>query len=152
MFAEILPVTEELLPHLSESPALATPRRRLLLVDDDRHVRRILALGLKLEGYDVEQAENGLEALEKLRDHGADAVTVDLMMPVMDGRAFVQKVREELGSGIPILVLTSVDRAEAAQDLLAAGASAILHKPSKVPQIVEALRKIWHKPVPSARV
>ena len=116
--------------------------KRLLLVDDDQHVRRILALGLKLEGFEVEQASDGQDGADKLRDHGADAVIVDLMMPVMDGRAFIQKAREELGSEIPILVLTSVDRADAARDLLEGGASAILHKPVKVPEIVEKLREI----------
>lgn len=122
-------------------PVRAT-KKRLLLVDDDRHIRRILALGLKLEGYEVEQAADGQEALEKLREHGADAVMVDLMMPVMDGRAFVQKAREELGSGVPILVLTSFDRADATRDLLEGGVSAILHKPVKIPEIVEQLRNI----------
>ena len=125
-----------------ESPSNPPARKRLLLVDDDRHVRRILALGLRLEGYEVEQAADGREALEKLRELAVDAVMVDLMMPVMDGRAFIQKAREELGASLPILVLTSVDRADATHDLLEGGASAILHKPVKVPDIVAQLQKL----------
>ena len=126
----------------TDQQPIATTRSRLLLVDDDRHLRRIIALGLKLEGYEVEQAANGQEALEKLREHGAAAVIVDLMMPVMDGRAFIHKAREELGSTAPILVLTSVDRANATRDLLDGGASGILHKPVKVSEIVKILREL----------
>jgi two-component system response regulator MprA len=127
-----------------EQPSPPPTKKRLLLVDDDQYVRRILAVGLRLEGYEIDQAANGLEGLEKLRAHRADAVIVDLMMPVMDGRAFLQKVREELGAELPILVLTSVDREDATRDLLASGASGILHKPAKVPEILEELRKISH--------
>ena len=79
---------------------------------------------------------------EKLRESRPDAILLDLMMPVMDGRAFIHKVRGELGSDIPIVVLTSVDRAEAVRDLSDTGASAIMHKPAEVKEIVETLRKL----------
>ena len=117
-------------------------RGRLLVVDDDLFIRRILAMGLGLEGYDVDVAADGMEALEKLRDQGADAVLLDLMMPVMDGRAFIQRARKELGSAVPIVVLTSFDRAEAMRDLAETGASAILHKPAEVQEIVATLREL----------
>jgi len=116
--------------------------KKLLLVDDDQSVRRILALGLRVENYEVTQAANGHEALEHLRDEPFDVAIADLMMPVMDGRAFIQKVRQELGSDIPILVLTSVKRAGAASDLLEGGASALLNKPVTVARITEKLQEI----------
>ena len=117
-------------------------RPRLLVVDDDKYIRRILAMGLSLEGFDVEQAADGLEAFEMLRNQRPDAITLDLMMPVMDGRSFIHRVRDELGSDVPIVVLTSVDRAEAMRDLAETGASAILHKPAEVHEIVETLREL----------
>ena len=115
---------------------------RLLVVDDDKYIRRILAMGLSLEGFDVEQAADGLEAFEMLRNQRPDAITLDLMMPVMDGRSFIHRVRDELGSDVPIVVLTSVDRAEAMRDLAETGASAILHKPAEVHEIVQTLRDL----------
>ena len=115
---------------------------KLLVVDDDKYIRRILAMGLSLEGFDVEQAADGLEAFEMLRNQPPDAITLDLMMPVMDGRSFIHRVRDELGSDVPIVVLTSVDRAEAMKDLAETGASAILHKPAEVHEIVETLREL----------
>ena len=117
-------------------------RPRLLVVDDDKYIRRILAMGLSLEGFDVEQAADGLEAFEMLRNQRPDAITLDLMMPVMDGRSFIHRVRDELGSDVPIVVLTSVDRAEAMRDLAETGASAILHKPAEVHEIVKTLREL----------
>ena len=116
--------------------------KKLLLVDDDQSVRRILALGLRVENFEVTQAVNGEEALECLGIESFDVVIADLMMPVMDGRAFIQKVRHELGSDVPILVLTSVKRASAASDLLEGGASALLHKPVTVARILEKLQEI----------
>ena len=117
-------------------------RARLLVVDDDKYIRRILSLGLGLEGFEVDQAADGLEAFEMLRHQRPDAIMLDLMMPVMDGRSFIHRVRDELGSDVPIVVLTSVDRAEAMRDLAETGASAILHKPAEVHEIVETLREL----------
>jgi DNA-binding response OmpR family regulator len=116
--------------------------KKILLVDDDEHVRKILALGLRLEGFEAIQAKNGAEALELLKDAEVDAITVDLMMPVMDGRAFLQKARGELGLEIPILVITSIDRADASKDLLEGGASAILHKPVLAKGIARKLESL----------
>ena len=77
-----------------------------------------------------------------LRNQRPDAITLDLMMPVMDGRSFIHRVRDELDSDVPIVVLTSVDRAEAMRDLAETGASAILHKPAEVHEIVKTLREL----------
>ena len=118
------------------------PVRRLLVVDDDMYIRRILSIGLGLEGFEVDQAADGLEAIEKLQERRPDAILLDLMMPVMDGRSFIHRVRGKLGCDVPIVVLTSVDRAEAMRDLEDTGASAILHKPAEVAEIVETLRTL----------
>lgn len=115
---------------------------RILVVEDDKHIRRVISMGLSLEGYEVLTAENGRDALEKLLKYGAHVVTLDLMMPVMDGRAFIHKVRNEVKTNIPIVVLTSVDREEATRDLLDSGADAILHKPATVAEIVATLKAI----------
>ena len=114
---------------------------RILMIDDDHHVRRILSIGLRLEGFDVEQAENGQKAVEKLQQIQVDAIVADLMMPVMDGRSFLKIAREQLGSGIPIIMLTSMDRPDAVSDLMQCGASGILHKPVLATRIAEMLRK-----------
>lgn len=115
---------------------------RILVVEDDHHIRRIISMGLKLEGYDVITAENGLEGIKQLTTHGADAITLDLMMPIMDGRTFIQKVRSEISQDVPIVVLTSVDVEDATKDLTENGASAIVLKPATIPQIVRTLKQV----------
>ena len=98
-------------------------------------------MGLKLEGYEVITAENGLEGLEKFSIHGADAITLDLMMPVMDGRTFIQRIRTDLCKDVPIIVLTSVDLEDATKDLTDSGASAIIIKPATVQEIATRLKE-----------
>lgn len=115
---------------------------RILVVEDDPHIRRIMSMGLKLEGYDVITAENGLEGIEKFTSYGADAITLDLMMPVMDGLTFIQKLRSEINQEVPIIVLTSVDLEDATRDLAEYGASAIVIKPATVQEIISTLKQV----------
>ncbi|MBV9173586.1 MAG: response regulator, partial [Chloroflexi bacterium] len=62
---------------------------RVLVVDDEPVIREVVAEALEFEGYAVETATNGAEALAKVRAHAPQAIVLDLMMPVMDGWAFL---------------------------------------------------------------
>lgn len=115
---------------------------RVLVIDDDASVLNVLRIGLRVEGFDVVTAANGREALDLLGLEVVDVVLADLMMPVMDGMAFLRAVREELGLSVPVVVLTGVDRDEVAADLEACGASAVLHKPARVDSLADVLRGI----------
>jgi CheY-like chemotaxis protein len=82
---------------------------RVLIVEDDHDTREMLGHFLELEGYEVEKAANGREALDALRAaDDASAILLDLMMPVMDGWQFraVQRQDESLAR-IPVVVLTA---------------------------------------------
>ena len=82
--------------------------KRVLVVEDDDGIRHAVAEGLELEGYEVLTATNGAEALERVRAGRPDAVVLDLMMPVMDGWAFLDACqREELCKGTPVLVVSA---------------------------------------------
>src|SRR6476469_742410 len=75
--------------------------RRILLVDD-ADVRMLMEMRLEAEGYTVVVAENGQAALDRLRDQPVDAILLDLMMPVMDGREFRRaQVRDPAIADIP---------------------------------------------------
>ncbi|MGC3998097.1 MAG: response regulator [Anaeromyxobacter sp.] len=83
---------------------------RVLLVEDDRELREALADVLMLEGFEVEQAENGLDALLHLRSapRPPDVVVLDLDMPLMDGREFREaQLRNPALAAVPVLVLSS---------------------------------------------
>ncbi|ASA21580.1 response regulator transcription factor [Paenibacillus donghaensis] len=78
----------------------------ILVVEDDKHVRRLLEAVLKREGYSVVTAEDGVKALEVLDAQHIDLIILDIMMPNMDGYEFAKEVREA-NSLIPILMATA---------------------------------------------
>ncbi len=84
--------------------------KRILLVDDAEDICVLMAELLSFEGYEVDCASNGYEALEHLRSttERPDAILLDLMMPVMDGYAFrAQQKRDPALASIPILLMTA---------------------------------------------
>jgi CheY-like chemotaxis protein len=84
--------------------------RPVLVVDDDAEIRQLLRRMLEPEGYMVVEAENGRVALERLRETPPSVVLLDLMMPEMDGFAFVTEFRRhEPWRAIPIVVITAKD-------------------------------------------
>ena len=78
----------------------------VLVVEDDKHTRKLLETILKREGYSVFKAEDGVKALEVLEDHHIDLIILDIMMPNMDGYEFAKELRDS-GCIIPILMATA---------------------------------------------
>jgi DNA-binding response OmpR family regulator len=76
----------------------------ILVVDDEPRMRRFMHMNLDLEGYRVIEAENGLEAVNRVRDDLPDLVLLDVMMPEMDGFEALRFIRET--SNIPVIMLT----------------------------------------------
>src|SRR5262249_33467196 len=85
---------------------------RILVVDDEPSARGLVRRGLEMEHYEVVLAEDGWEALRRIRDDRPDLVVLDMMMPHLDGIAVIKKVREDPEiAALPILMLTARDRA-----------------------------------------
>ncbi len=83
----------------------------VLVVDDDEALRDIVVEAISDAGYAVEQAENGLEALEKMRQASPCIVLLDLMMPVMDGWEVVSEMDKDPSlAGVPVCVVSAQDR------------------------------------------
>src|ERR1041385_8475828 len=78
---------------------------KILIVDDDPHIRQLAAVFLKDEGYDIIQASDGVEALAKLETIKVDLVVLDIMMPNMDGWELCRQLREYYD--MPLLMLTA---------------------------------------------
>jgi CheY-like chemotaxis protein len=74
-------------------------RRRILVVDDERHFRTFLADMLETEGYAVVEARNGVEGLRSAREDPPDAIVLDFMMPELDGGAFLRAYRGVAAAG-----------------------------------------------------
>jgi two-component system chemotaxis response regulator CheY len=114
---------------------------RALIVDDSRTVRMILGKALRELGYDVQEAEHGKEAIERLY-HGetVDLLLVDWNMPVMNGYELVCQVRRNvLLDHIKIMMVTTESSMEKVQQALEAGANEYLMKPFTKDVLLEKL-------------
>ena len=99
----------------------------ILVVDDDPEIIGLLKRGLSYEGYTVETAANGAEALTKARDHEPDLVILDVMMPGIDGLEVSKRLR--LADDVPILMLTAKGSVTDIVARLGSGADDYLVKP-----------------------
>jgi two-component system, OmpR family, KDP operon response regulator KdpE len=79
-------------------------KKRILVVDDEPRMRRFVRMNLELEGYEVSEADNGMQAITRVREDLPDLVVMDVMMPVMDGFEALERIRES--SSVPIIMLT----------------------------------------------
>jgi signal transduction histidine kinase len=121
-------------------PAQASDRKLILLVEDDRSIREAVQSVLEDEGYDVIQAENGRDALDRLRSGPLpDLVVLDLRMPIMDGWEFraAQKNDPNL-AGIPVLAVSADGSAKAE----AIAADGYLRKPLSTRTLLETVARI----------
>jgi two-component system response regulator ResD len=114
------------------------PGARVLVVDDEHALRRLLRLYLEREGYTVLEADDGLDALSLLRRGDVDLALVDVMLPELDGFELVRRVRAE--SGVPIILITA--RGEEANRVtgLELGADDYVVKPFSAPEVVARVR------------
>jgi len=101
---------------------------RILVVDDDGPVRESLRRSLSFNGYDVELAGDGLEALQAVADQRPDAIVLDVMMPRMDGLETCRRLRAA-GDDLPVLMLTAREMVSDRVAGLDAGADDYLAKP-----------------------
>ncbi|HEX4745438.1 MAG TPA: response regulator transcription factor [Gaiellaceae bacterium] len=115
---------------------------RVLVVDDERAVRESLRRALELEGYDVELAEDGEEALDRLdAPTPADAVILDVLMPGIDGLEVCRRLRHG-GNHVPILMLTARAEVDSRVAGLDAGADDYLPKPFALAELLARLRAL----------
>jgi DNA-binding response OmpR family regulator len=111
---------------------------RVLVVDDEHALRRLLRVYLENAGYESVEADDGLDALSLLRRGGIDLALIDVMLPELDGFELLRRVRTE--SGIPIILITA--RGEEAQRIagLELGADDYVVKPFSPPEVVARVR------------
>src|SRR3989449_1183774 len=101
---------------------------RVLVVDDELSLRKVLAATLQREGYEVQVASDGEEALAALDRDGADVVVTDLVMPRMDGLSLLRKVVAS-HPDVPVIVVTAHGRVDSAVEAMKAGAFDFVTKP-----------------------
>jgi two-component system, OmpR family, response regulator MprA len=117
---------------------------RILVVDDEPAVREAIRRALALEGYSVDLAGNGAEALRTIGMAEPDVVVLDVLMPEVDGLAACRRLREE-GSRVPVLMLTARAGVGDRVDGLDAGADDYLVKPFALEELLARIRALLRR-------
>ena len=118
----------------------------LLVIDDDVDLRRLVALSLRLSGYEVLVAQNGLEGMEITKQRTPDLILVDLMMPGMDGLRFLGWLRQEAKAQMPVITMTAADDEDTLRAALSAGATRVVKKPVQFDSLEEILEELLAVP------
>ena len=121
---------------------------RILVVDDEPAVRESLRRALQLEGYEVELAGDGQEALDRLSENTVDAVVLDVSMPRLDGLETCRRLRSQ-GSALPVLMLTARDEIVDRVAGLDAGADDYVVKPFALEELLARLRALLRRAAPA---
>ncbi len=132
---------------MSDSEAPAKPR--ILAVDDDVEIRDMLRRGLGIEGFDVQVAADGEQALAAISSGPVDAVVLDVMLPGLDGLEVLRRIRAT--DNVPVLFLTARDRVRDRIAGLDAGGDDYLPKPFAFGELVARLRALLRRQEPSDR-
>jgi uncharacterized protein (TIGR02266 family) len=123
---------------------------KVLLVEDNPHVAELIREGLRGSGkrglgagltFEFQDAHNGREALEQLRQDTFDVLIVDIYLPVIDGAQVIAEVRRELGPALPVIAVSAGGEAARAA-AMSAGADIFLDKPMRLRQVLETVRSL----------
>ncbi|WP_300393246.1 response regulator transcription factor [Fusobacterium sp.] len=112
--------------------------KKVLIIEDEKRIRRFLQLELEHEGYIVSTAEDGEEGISKFKKDFFDIILLDLMMPKISGEEVCKTIRKE--SEIPIIVLTAKDQLLNKIQLLDMGADDYLTKPFEIEELFARMR------------
>jgi two-component system, OmpR family, response regulator MprA len=117
---------------------------RVLVVDDEPSVREALERVLRLDGFDVELAEDGMQAVRRMAVQAPDAVVLDVLMPRLDGLEVCRRLRDT-GDRTPVLMLTARDAVGDRVAGLEAGADDYLVKPFALEELLARLRALLRR-------
>lgn len=125
------------------------PAPRVLVVDDDEPIRRMVSLAFELEGFDVATASDGIEAIVQAESFRPDVMVLDIMMPRMDGLTVLGHLRKQPGTArIPVVLLSA--KADSTDITIGrrAGASDYVTKPFETDDLLDRARTVMAQPVP----
>ncbi len=116
-------------------------KKKIMIVEDDIFVMDIYRTKLSGEGFEVIEAENGVEAVKKIKGNIPDLILLDIIMPYMNGLEFLEEIRkEEKYEKIPVILLTNLSQREEIESGMKLGASDYLIKSHFTPS--EVLEKV----------
>ncbi len=117
--------------------------RRILAVDDESDVVLIVKTALQSEGYEVETAGNGFDALAACRDQRPDLILLDVMMPGMSGFDVMRELKnDDKTASIPIIMLTGVSERKKIQEALMGGTQYYIVKPFDIQELLDKVADV----------
>ncbi len=120
--------------------------KKVLVVDDTKNIRMILTKCLELEGYEVQTASDGRQALEMFTTHTFDLAFLDIKLPEIRGTEVLKRIRA-LGIKTPVIIITAYATVKNAVDCTNMGAVAYVQKPFSADKIRTVLREIDNNPI-----
>lgn len=127
---------------MADAPPVARTRR-ILVVDDEPHIRRVLEVTLGSEGFEVMVASDGMRGLDELGQEAVDLVILDLMMPDVGGLEVLAKIRADPHrADTPVIILTAKGQDADREAALAAGANDFLTKPFSPKKLIVRIEEI----------
>ncbi len=129
---------------MSADPATAP---RLLVVDDEEHITELLAMALGYQGFEVERAATGREALDSVARRAPDLIVLDVMLPDLDGFEVARRLRLDEGAGtrVPVIFLTAKDATEDKVQGLRLGSDDYVTKPFSVEELIERVKAVLRR-------
>ena len=116
---------------------------RILAVDDEPNIVRLIQVNLERHGYEVETANNGVQALEKIRARRPDLVVSDVMMPEMDGFELLSTIKRDPAlEDLPIIMLTAKTQDKNVMEGYTRGADMYLTKPFNPAELLAFVKRI----------
>ena len=119
--------------------------QKILVIDDEPMIQRMLSVMLQHLGYEVIQASGGRQALEILGQQHVDLVTCDLMMPEFSGMDFLRAIRADTNfANLPVVIITAAG-SQTIDPIIQAGASSIVYKPFRKTELESILARVLKK-------
>ena len=118
---------------------------KILIVEDDKELSKIMQLELSHEGFETTTAEDGRSALEKIQEENPDLVLLDVMLPRLSGLEVLRKVRSEINPDLPVILVTARGETIDKVDGLNSGADDYISKPFKIEELLARMNAVLRR-------
>ena len=115
---------------------------KILIVEDNQLILKVIETKLKKEGYEVINCENGKEAIERISDSLPDLVITDIMLPYNSGLEIVNVVKAKLQKNIPVIVLSGLGQEKTIEEAFKLGADDYMTKPFNLSELLMRIKRV----------
>ncbi|MFA5430528.1 MAG: response regulator [Candidatus Omnitrophota bacterium] len=130
----------------SERGNCSVARKRIMVVEDEQEIRRLMSFHIAISGYDAVPVSDGAEAVKSIREKLPDLIVLDILMPRMNGWELLACLRREFrGSDIPVIVVSALGEVDDKLRAFASGAEDYMTKPFSPRELVARIQRILER-------